>query len=296
MAESATLSERERIVEQMNRARDRRANERYPLGDATGTLAYNGDRNPCQIIDISLDGCLIRSHSSFPHGALAYVEVTLHLFGMVLHIGGMTQWVREEKLIGVRFIHPTPRARNELAGLLTCLVDQEAMPQIQEALAQAHFDPKTTRILASEKPLVKPAAAETPKVLPPPTPAPPPEPLIGAIHRTAAADSFDWTAEMRFLKESKTLRGTIVEIRMEGCAFELAQPFAGKHPSQVEVEFTMRGLPLRLGGSTLPTINERVIAVRFDPPSPRRQQQLTELVDEIHAAQRADLDAAASAS
>lgn len=252
---------------------DRRVSDRYSLGAASGTLVYKGEKNSCEILDISLDGCLIRLRGNFLDGALAYVEVVLHLFGMVLHIGGITQWVRQGNLIGLRFIHPTARAKNELAGLLTCLVDREAAPEIQKALALARFDPRSTHVLAVEKPEV-PAAqlVATESEAAPQKEAIPEEP-------------FDWMAGMYFPELQKQLRGTILGIHMEGCVFELEESFAGRHPAQVEVEFTMRGLPLRLGGNTAPTKDKRIINIIFDEASTRRHRQLAELVQEIQEAQ-----------
>lgn len=327
------------------RVPDRRAYDRYSLGNAKGTLTYKGVKSSCLVIDISLDGCLIRTERRFPHGALAYVEVDLHLFGMILHIGGVTQWTRQQRVMGVRFVHPTPRAKNELAGLLTCLVDRDAAGEIQEALSAAKFDPLTTRILASEaavaakkaaklaakttgikepsaapapapapqapQPKMPPVQAEKPRVEATPAPRiqPPPEarpqskpqskpivapalePLIGSMQKPQE-EEFDWSAELYFLKDNAFLHGTVVDIRMEGCGFQTHEPYQGKHPAQVEVEFKMRGLPFRLAGRTEPTRDPLILGIRFLVLSARSRDQLMLLLQEIREAEARDLAAA----
>jgi hypothetical protein len=276
MAQTATVaSERARG----RFAQDRRGNDRYPLGEAMGTLIHNGVKSPCELIDISLDGCCIHSKDSFPHGALAYVEVVLHLFGMVLRIGGETQWTRRQHLIGVRFIHPTTRAKNELAGLLTCLVDAEAVEEIQEALAVARVDPLSVRVLAAETPAVEKSV-----------PKPKSQPRGAAPPATPTKEPFDWSAAMYFLKEKIILHGSIDNLHHEGCDFLLSEPYAGSYSSRVEIEFKMRGLPFRLGGSMEATGDPRIVAIRFIDISARKRDEVAQLVEEIRQERREEAE------
>jgi len=299
--------------------RERRISDRYPMGDARGTLIYSGEKNTCNVIDISLDGCLIRTHERFPYGALAYVEVDLHIYGLILHIGGVTQWTHKEHLIGVRFIHPTMRAKNELAGLLTCLVDSDAVEEIKEAIAEANTDRILSPILSAEHPVVKKpkletkpsqkvasnpseaSTAEPAQQAPiPATPVPltvqtvpivkiaPPESEPEYQPTEALGESDDWSADLHFLKDGSHLHGTVVDLGMDGCGFQMAYPYAGDYPCRIEVEFKMRGLPFRLGGVTEPSGEECVVGIHFLDLSPRSQQQLAQLLEEIWMAAQID--------
>jgi hypothetical protein len=235
--------------------RERRISDRYPMGDAKGTFIYSGEKNTCNVIDISLDGCLVRTQECFPHGALAYVELDLHVYGLILHIGGITQWARKEHLIGVRFIHPTMRAKNELAGLLTCLVDSDAVEDIKEAIAEAHTDRILSPILSAEYPLVK-----KPKQKPEPekqeaTPVEPPKPAfipeapvpvqpapILKIEQPEpenepdepSEDLVDWSADLHFLKDGSRLHGTVVNLGRKGVAFRWPTPMRATIPAALK--------------------------------------------------------------
>ena len=283
--------------------RDRRIYDRYPLGDASGVLIYKGDKSPCHLVDISLEGCCIRTKDPFPHGALAYVEVVLSIYGMVLRIGGMTQWTRSQRLVGVRFILPTTRAKNELAGLLTCIVDREAAEEIKDALASVSVDPLAAPILAAQFPAIKKSED---KPAPPPTavtkplvsvPPQSPEPSSSAPRSEApdwTGEEPNWTADMRFIKDGSHLRGKIVNLHMDGCGFLLPDAYKGDYPCRVEVEFQMRGLPFRVGGVTEYIEEKNTVGVRFLNMIQHRREKLEQLLEEIR--EEEEKEAAAEAA
>lgn len=119
------------------RNRDRRADVRYELTDTYGNIVYKTLRIPCKFVDVSLGGCCVKTEGEFDAGALAPVEIVLPMYGMVVRLCGITQWTTRNNLIGVRFIHPSLRTRNELAGLLIGLVDKAAAEVVKEAVASS---------------------------------------------------------------------------------------------------------------------------------------------------------------
>src|SRR5580658_3526480 len=117
--------------------RDRRVDDRYELNCAPGNLLYKGMCIPCEILDVSLSGCRLRALQPFAAGVLESVKVTFSIHQMVVSIWGTTQWTTWDRIVGIRFIYPNGRTRNELAGLLTCLLDQNATEVVKKAVAEA---------------------------------------------------------------------------------------------------------------------------------------------------------------
>jgi hypothetical protein len=134
------------------RNRDRRIFERYGLENPKGSLKYDGDKTPCDIVDVSLGGCCIRTKTRFVAGNLAQVQVEMPIHGMLLRMAGITQWTSRNNLVGIRFIHPSQRSRNELACLLTCVVDASAADAVAAAVIAAAAAPSIEQALDLEIP------------------------------------------------------------------------------------------------------------------------------------------------
>lgn len=117
--------------------RDARGDQRYELNGAKGVLIYKYESLPCEFIDISLSGCCVRTNHYFEPGALSAVEVTLPLLGIQVKLTGITQWVGRNRLIGLRFLHPNQRTKNELASLLSGLVDPSAAAVVKDAVSKS---------------------------------------------------------------------------------------------------------------------------------------------------------------
>jgi hypothetical protein len=116
-----------------------------------GALVRNRVSTPCEFLDISMSGCSLRLGTAFTAGALAEVEVVLTIAGMVLEIGGTVQWVREGNTVGVRFHRASAKAKNDLAALLTCLIDESATGTVVEAVTAAEGR-KETEVLSVRVP------------------------------------------------------------------------------------------------------------------------------------------------
>ncbi len=118
-------------------AKDRRDSDRYEMNRAKGAVVRNKVSTPCEFLDMSMSGCSLTLERPFTAGALAEVEVVLAVAGMVLEIRGTVQWVREGNTVGVRFHRASEKAKNDLAALLTCLIDESATGAVVEALTAA---------------------------------------------------------------------------------------------------------------------------------------------------------------
>jgi hypothetical protein len=274
-----------------SRYRDRRADERFEINVPGGCLNYQGEKYPCQIIDVSLSGCCVRTHSRFLPGNLAHVEVVLPILGMVVRMVGTTQWLTPANLIGIRFFHANSRSKNQLAGLLTGLADASTTQEVQAAVIEAAR--KGDNALDVEVPetwMYKPRTA--PALAIKPTPQEPPTPIHPTPERAEKSDDQRpkvalekeedaWPAVLHILKDSSIQNGAIVGLSLQGCSFLAAGAFyAGIH-IRVEVDFQMRGLPFLLAGVTTNVRDKSTVDIKFLEMSFRKRQELAELIEEL---------------
>ena len=275
------------------RYRDRREDERIELKEAFGELIFEGRVIPCQFIDISLGGCCVSIEKVFAAGALQDVEVVLLLFGLVLRIRGKTQWATRDCQVGVSFIHPTARSKNQLAGLLTCLLDEEAAEEIKNAVASSDSFQLAGPVLAplSAAPnltIVKPSIKAPAKPSEPqPNPVAAPEaPSTGPVGSTLHANDDERHASLRFLRDSTSVSCDIVDLRMRGCSVRTVQRFGGELQSRVEVCFQMVGLPFQLLGVTKTSRDNYTVDIEFLEMSRRKQEELAQVLQELRERER----------
>jgi hypothetical protein len=272
------------------RHKDHRAFERFELSDDRGSLNYGGTKTACQVVDISLGGCCLRTDIPFSAGALAPVEVVLPICGMVLRIRGITQWTKLQYLVGVRFVHPNSRSKNLLAGLLTCLVDGSAAELVKEAIAAeaaagtaAQSSVPALAVELTPPGLQNPAPAATPEEDQnlEETPAPPPaETPANGESEGLKLEEDDWSAVLHFLKDGSQLAGVVTGLGLEGCCVRSTEPFIAGIHIRVEVEFRMRGLPFRLAGVTKEVHEKHAVDIRFLHLSHRKLEELAQVLDE----------------
>ena len=277
--------------------RDKRVDERFDLERAPGTLIHKGTSIPCEMLDVSLNGCGLRTLQPFMAGALESVKVVLAIHGMVLSMWGITQWTQGERMIGVRFIHPTGRTRNQLAGLLTCLLDTSAVEVVMKAVAAAAGEAGSP-IIALEHPLpVEPEPEPEPEIAEtveeeefqqaPPPPPPPQRPQLKSEHKVLTMEVGDSPAVLHLVAEESILGGNVMDVSQDGCLVRLARPFAVRLNAQVEVDFHLRGLPFRLPGKTKEMHGDQIVEIRFTEMSMRKRDDLSLVIHELIEANRA---------
>ena len=248
--------------------RERRAQERHPLEAVEGELIYKGAQIPCQFIDVSMGGCCIQTGRRFAAGALANVEIVLPLFGVVLKIVGVTQWLNFRNQIGIRFFHPSSRSKNELAGLISCLIDKSAAEVFLEANA-----PKVQVQEEAPAPEVYLEDVEAKAV------------LMREVHNGApivkSLKIGEWPASIRSPKEQLNVPGAILDLSLIGCSVRTVKPYTGQTQAGVEVEFEIRGLPFRLGGVTRAIYDSHSVGIQFIPMANRKREELGQAIEEL---------------
>ena len=251
------------------RGRDRRVDERFDMNHVTGSLVHKGSIIACEVLDISLSGCSLRTLEAFSAGALEPVKVTLPIHEMVLSIWGITQWTRWDRVIGIRFIHPTGRTRNQLAGLLTCLLDKSAAEVVKAAVAAAAAEADSP-IIALEHPLpVEPeqVVAETVEEefqeVVTATPVAPERPALQSEHKVLSMEEGESPAVLQLVADDSSFQGNVVDLGLDGCLMRLARPSAVRLNAQAEVDFHVRGLPFLLAGVTKEMHDKQTVEIRF---------------------------------
>jgi hypothetical protein len=265
--------------------KDRRADARIVLpANTQGTLHYKSARIPCQVLDICLSGCCLRCEKPFAAGALAHVEVVLPVQGMVLRIDGITQWVSVGRILGIRFIHPSTRTKSQMAGLLTCLVDQSAAEEVKAAVASATWDRSTALYLDPDPPPPPPVASVAARAVKQETgPVPPLESLDhGNAPGVQCRDEKEWPTTIRFLRDNSQIHGHLLYLSLGGCRVKIAQKMPLESELRVEVGFQLLGLPFRLGGLTQ-SIHGHLMDIRISEMSSRIRQELVPMIEELRA-------------
>ncbi len=262
--------------------RDRRASDRLDMNLAPGTLWYMGTRIRCTVIDLSLTGCCLKVQEDFKAGALAHVKVTVPIDGMVLSIWGITQWVRRERMLGIHFIHPTGRSKNQLAGLLTCLLDRSASEVVKAALAaQAEsliISLEQTESVSGGPATVLAQALEVAVQRGVPAPL---RPRLRDTHKVQDLSAEESPAVLHLVTGDLQLGGHILDLSSSGCIVRVNHPYAGNIMVRIEVDFEIRGLHFRLPGVTEAFHDKHTVEVRFLDVSPRKKEDLDQVIREM---------------
>jgi hypothetical protein len=287
------ISESEQKRTKDARYRDRRVDERFEVNAPGGCINYKGTKYPCYIVDISVSGCCVRTESNFLPGNLANVEIVLPILGLVLRMVGKTQWLTRDNLVGIVFFHASFKSKNQLAGLITCLVDQCIAEEVKAAVAVAAQTRDSYLNVKVPKdwlqiPAPTPVHEEAPKQDNRPAPPPPPprarKPIEAGEAGTLIVKDGEWPALLQILTDNSHMSGAVIGLSREGCSFRTTQPFTRSAQIRVEVEFQVRGLHLLLAGVTEDVRDKRTVVIRFVELSYRKRAELAELIEELRQA------------
>jgi len=252
--------------------RERRGCERHDLSAAPGKLHYRGESFPCQVLDISMSGCKVKTQSMFRDGAIANVELELCIFGLPLKICGITQWSASTRQIGIRFIHPGVKSKNQVAGIISCLIDESAREAVQEILAAESVEAAVPQeVQKAAEPESTPISSSKATVLA----------ILGNQPRVKAPSEGEWSAMVRNLKAEKLFPGSLTELNLQGCCVLLKHAFKGKLNQEVEVEFEIQRLHFRLAGVPKAVHDGLLVGILFNAMTNRKREELSQMIAEV---------------
>lgn len=97
-----------------------RLSARIPVNErATLLLGHLGSAMPCTLVDVSLDGCRLRTDMETRTGRDVPVEVAFRLGSSSFRLAGRTEWSGNAREIGIYFTEVSPRCETELVEALS---------------------------------------------------------------------------------------------------------------------------------------------------------------------------------
>ena len=113
---------------------ERRAQSRHEVDTKAFIFLINiGCRVTGRIVDLSLNGCRIRTDERFPVGIYTRVETEFHLEGLPFRLGGVIQAIHDRHHVGIRFLDLSDRKRRQVEQLIG---EIEELEQKQKAAAE----------------------------------------------------------------------------------------------------------------------------------------------------------------
>ena len=248
------------------RHRDKRAFERHQMREAPGQVVYKGTKSPCLVLELSLSGCRLRTQTRFRHGALAPVDLDFSVFGLDLHVGGVTQWVKEDCLVGVRFDNLGVKVKKQLEDLVARLIEQAATDaECPESAEESE--------LRGEATPNEPEEPKAPEIY---------DPVVhGGEGRVKSRKEENWKIALRSPDRSLHLDGSFFDLSLGGCTVQTNKPFFGQVEDRIEMEFELRGLHFLLGGVTKVIYDPQTPGLQFGAMSIRKREELAAVIHEL---------------
>ena len=286
---------------------ERRAHPRQAVDEnATLLLLSQDSRVPCRIIELSLEGCRLRTGERFLASNQIRVEVAFTINGIAFRFSGVTQWTDNQHVVGIRLLNVTSRRRDELAEVL-CEVEADhaakAEKKAAEKLAAEAQPPEKAAPEQVQRQAVRQTGihavvaqpAPTPQFRPASQPAPSPQqaasqPAARPAKRERRAQSrheVDTSAVIFLINVGSALHGRILDLSLGGCRIRADERFPVGIYTRVETEFRLEGLPFRLGGVIQAIHDRQLVGIRFLDMSGRKRAQVEQLIEEMEASRKA---------
>ena len=111
---------------------------------------------------------------------------------------------------------------------------------------------------------------------------------LQADRRSQARYAVDTSATIFFIDVRARIAGRILDLSIGGCRIRSESRFPVGIYRRVETEFNVDGLPFRLAGVVQSLHDKFTVGIRFLDISPRKRDQLAQLMEEIEEAATRD--------
>ena len=276
-------------MEEAHPQSERRCQARYAVDTEASLVMVNpGGAWRARMLELSVDGCRVRTDRHSTMAMPTGVEVAFQINGMAFRLAGTMQWLDSQLNAGIHFSPMAPRRR---AALLDLLDELEAKRQAEEQPeSQASSAAEEDKRSRGTKPgSVAPATWTNAGVLS--TAAEKPEGEGGAPARSGrpmgrdrrdeARVAVDTRATVFFIDVRAQISGRILDLSMSGCRIRTDERFPVGIYRRVETEFKADGLPFRLVGVVQAMHDKFTVGIRFLDMSLRKRDQLTQLMEEM---------------
>lgn len=301
---------------------DRREYPRQAVDEEAVLLLVNqGSRVPCRVIELSIEGCRLRTGERFLAGILVRIEVTFTINGIAFRFSGLTEWTDDQNVVGIRFVGITSRRRDELTDIIgeveadnKARAERVAAEKLaagskppeeavkEQAQVQAVRQAATHLVVAQPRPELQPKTLS--QAMSPPLPRSSPQPRLSPHlvssprpvtssppaakpskreRRAQSRHEVDTSAVLYLINVGSALHGRIVDLSSDGCRVRTTERFPVGIYTRVETEFRLDGLPFRLGGviQAIHDRDRRLVGIRFLDMSVRKREQVEQLIEEI---------------
>lgn len=280
-----------------------RAHSRYSVDEeCTLLLVSHGLPMRARILDLSLEGCCLRTSCPFTGKTGRPVEISFKVKGFAFRFGGVIRWTDGRCTVGIHFENMIPRRKEELIVVIeeiAAAAGKEAAdphiaaheaacpvpPELQAAEAlSAPRENKAAEPPVFEKAIDSLVQNQVAEAAPAKTKAPQEQPVKAPDRRAQARHEVDTSATIFLVRGGLALRGRILDLSLGGCRIRTNEKFPVGIYTRVEIEFHLQGLPFRLGGVIQAIHNRETVGIRWLDLSERKRQQVQDLIDEIEPA------------
>jgi PilZ domain len=291
-----------------------RAYPRFAVDEDALLLVVNHDsRHSCRVVNLSLEGCRIQTRELFRAGIQKRVEISFKINGIAFRMSGTTQWTDGRNAVGIHFVYPTRRRRDELAEVLSeveadlaAKAEKEVAEELARLVAAVAAEAEVAQTTAT-LPVIAEAPAgcsSTQSALLTEQPQAKHEtPLLEVAlpsavqpskreRRAFSRQDVDTRADILLINIGCAVHGRIQDLSLGGCRIRTDESFPVGIYTRVETEFCLEGLPFRLGGVVQGIHERNLVGIRFLDMSIRKREQVEQLIGEIemqHASHRATM-------
>ena len=279
----------ERREGQATGRRERRKHPRYATDEDSMLLfVKSGLPLRCRILDLSMEGCKLRTMERSPAGTRLHVEVTFKINSIAFRLSGITQWTDGQHLVGIRFVDVPSRRKEDLAELLSELEASAAVEAQKESEEKPAAARQAAEIKATEEADRAQALTEAMANAQKPVPSPQPNALtrtgqapIRRERRVQPRHEVNIAVAILFIKSGSRLGGRILDLSLSGCRIRTDERFPVGIFTRIEMEFCLKGMPFRLLGVIQGIRDRHNVGIRFLDMSERKRKQVEELMEEI---------------
>jgi hypothetical protein len=111
--------------------------------------------------------------------------------------------------------------------------------------------------------------------------------------RTQSRHEVNTTATILLVNVASRIPGRILNLSVGGCCIRTEERFPVGIYTRVETEFHLEGLPFRLGGVVQAIKERQQVGIRFLDLSPRKREQVEQLIAEIEDSRTTEMTAEA---
>jgi hypothetical protein len=281
---------------------ERRSDLRYSVDeDSIVLFVGHGAPQEAHLVDLSQDGCRLRTTEPTTARSPLPVEVFFTIDGISFRFRSVLQWTDGHNLVGIRFVNTMPQRLVELASVI-CRMEKTAATRaaavnVLIAKHKAEHSPGRqaavwaggpSHVGEPDRVSVAGTLTKLPELAPPAQAEARQharQPSTGLERRGYARHELSTTATIILPNVGSSFRGRILDLSLTGCRIRTNERFPVGIYTRVETVLKLDGLHFRLGGVIQAIHDRNIVGIRFLDLSERKREQVSDLIGEIWQSQ-----------